>query len=493
MVLFTIYWVFQSSHSIQNTICIIGSCIFYAWWDPRFLLLVIFTAAFNYLIGNKVANENKHKKSYLAFGILVNLLILCFFKYYNFFIDSFLNLFSVQSSAYVFKIILPLGISFFTFQAISYIVDVFRGSIAPTSKFSDFFLFLIFFPQLVAGPIERAKDFIPQILARRSLKFEIFLEGCWLILWGLCKKIVIADNLAMIVDPIFSHSEEYKGAVLLLALLAFTFQIYCDFSGYTDMARGIAKLLGFELSLNFNFPYLSRSPSEFWTRWHISLSRWLKDYLYISLGGNRAGKIRTQLNLVITMVLGGLWHGAAWNYVLWGLYHGTLLVAYKNLAGLHYFAKKKLFRAKVQMPGLSIFYVGIPLNGVKNNSLLLIRGIYKYIGKQKAYVKIAQVIPFFLLTVFGWLLFRVENFEQIIYFISYIGIDGFLELGNELDKFSVLIAFLLVVELCLLRTESNSLFFPKSPVLSGLIGGVMITVILVSSVRNSTEFVYFQF
>jgi len=269
----------------------------------------------------------------LVASLSTNLGLLAFFKYYNFFVESLTGLLAtagLDATGWRLDLVLPVGISFYTFQTLSYTLDVYRGRLEPTRDPLDFALFVAFFPQLVAGPIERAKRLLPQIQRPRRIGAAAVDSALFLIAWGLWKKVVVADNLAAIVDPVFAGSADVSAAMAYLAVVAFAFQIYCDFSGYTDIARGLARLLGFELMLNFNLPYFARNPSDFWRRWHISLSTWLRDYLYISLGGNRGPSWFVYRNLMLTMVLGGLWHGASWNFVWWGVYHGAIL-------GLHRF------------------------------------------------------------------------------------------------------------------------------------------------------------
>jgi D-alanyl-lipoteichoic acid acyltransferase DltB (MBOAT superfamily) len=264
--------------------------------------------------------------------VSTNLSVLGFFKYFGFFADSFVALLGrlgMDPSPLTLHIILPVGISFYTFQTLSYTVDIYRGEIQPRTNFLDFALYLSFFPQLVAGPIERASRLLPQIEQPRKLTTSQADAGLYLVLWGYFKKLVIADNLAAIVDPGFSAPDSIKGWAVVLLLFGFSVQIYCDFSGYTDIARGIAKLLGFDLMLNFQLPYFALNPQDHWNRWHVSLSSWLRDYLYIPLGGNRKGSFQTYRNLMLTMLIGGLWHGAAWNFVFWGLFHGILLSVHR--------------------------------------------------------------------------------------------------------------------------------------------------------------------
>jgi D-alanyl-lipoteichoic acid acyltransferase DltB (MBOAT superfamily) len=290
----------------------------------------------DYWIGLKMFQQEskKKKRSWLWLSLLINLGVLSFFKYYNFFIDSFqivLNGFGFQPDFFHLEILLPVGISFYTFQTLSYTIDIYRGRLKPTNDFPQFALFVSFFPQLVAGPIERARDLLPQIAnLNKASKLQIE-SGINLIVLGLFKKVMIGDTAGRYADHIFSDVGAYPSFELLTALLLFTIQIYADFSGYSHIARGVAKLLGVELMKNFNQPYLSRNITEFWRRWHISLSSWLRDYVYISLGGNRRGKRRTYVNLMLTMLIGGLWHGASWNFVIWGGLHGIYLAIHKMI------------------------------------------------------------------------------------------------------------------------------------------------------------------
>jgi alginate O-acetyltransferase complex protein AlgI len=325
-------------HKGQNRWLLAASYFFYGSWDWRFLSLIALTTGVDYFVSHKLAAATSHhkRKRLLCFSLVVNLSVLGFFKYFNFFIGSgqaLLLALGWRVDPWMVQIVLPVGISFYTFQSLSYTVDVYRGQVKPADSLLDYALYVSFFPQLVAGPIERATHLLPQVLNPRVMSWERTREACWLVLWGLFKKVVIADNLAVIADNVFSGNYEATTLNVLVGVYAFAFQIYCDFSAYSDIARGVARLLGFDLMLNFNNPYFARNPSEFWRRWHISLSTWLRDYLYIPLGGNRNGRRRTYLNLFLTMLLGGLWHGAAWTFVAWGVYQGVLLMAHRAWVG----------------------------------------------------------------------------------------------------------------------------------------------------------------
>ncbi len=320
-------------HKWQNRMLLAASYVFYGAWNWRFLSLILISTALDYVCGMRVyrAERPARRKLFLFLSVFGNLSILGFFKYFNFFAEGLtelLNSFGFVVRPYLTDIVLPIGISFYTFQTLSYTIDIYRGKLKPTRNVVDFALFVAFFPQLVAGPIERARNLLPQISSRRTLKADWFYEGCYLIFWGLFQKMVVADNLAKLVDPIFGRLEYTAGEVLLV-MYAFSFQILCDFAGYSNIARGVARLLGFEIMVNFRLPYFATNPQDFWRRWHISLSSWLRDYVYIPLGGGRKNGITTCRNLLVTMLLGGLWHGAAWTFVFWGVYHAILLMAYR--------------------------------------------------------------------------------------------------------------------------------------------------------------------
>ncbi len=370
------------AHKWQNRMLLLASYTFYAAWDWRFLSLILFSTILDYCCGIQIseAEDKRKKKFYLSLSVIGNLSILAFFKYFNFFagnLQDLLALLGVAIEPRFMNIVLPVGISFYTFQTMSYTLDIYRGEVKPTRQYLDFSLFVAFFPQLVAGPIERAKRLLPQILNPRIIRLDNFYEGCYLIFWGLFQKVFIADNLAYLVNPVFSDAGSQNGFHVLLALYAFSFQIFCDFSGYSNIARGLAKVMGFDIMLNFNLPYFSTNPSEFWKRWHISLSTWLKDYLYIPLGGNRRGNLITARNIMVVMILGGLWHGASWNYILWGIYHGLLLILYRVCSE--------------------------KIAGQKISANLAIQRLWFFI----------RVVFFFHLVCIGWLLFRADSVDQI--------------------------------------------------------------------------------
>lgn len=330
---FAVYWILSKARQLvfQNLWLLITSYVFYGWWDYRFLALIFASTVVDYWVGIRLGNsEHKRiRKRWLWLSVAFNLGLLGFFKYYNFFVESWVEAFAslgYQLDPWTIQIILPVGISFYTFQTMSYSLDIYRNKIEPTHDFIGFAAFVSFFPQLVAGPIERASNLLPQILRQRKFSYPKAVLGCRLILWGFFKKIVIADALAPSVNEIFANYGDYSSSVLLLGAFYFTLQIYCDFSGYSDIAIGTAKLFGIDLMTNFRFPYFSRSIGEFWRRWHISLSTWFRDYVYIPLGGSRVSKSQTIRNVFIIFLVSGLWHGANWTFVFWGLLHALLFM-----------------------------------------------------------------------------------------------------------------------------------------------------------------------
>lgn len=388
---FILYWfVTNKNLKSQNLLIVIASYIFYGWWDWRFLSLILFSTVIDYSIGislSKQENQNK-RKMLLWTSILVNLGFLGYFKYYNFFLDNFITAFSffgTDINANSLNIILPVGISFYTFQTLSYTIDVYKRNLEPTKDFISFSAFVSFFPQLVAGPIERASNLLPQFYTKRHFDYSKAVNGMRQILWGLFKKIVIADNCAQYANIIFNNSSEYSGSTLVLGAIFFTFQIYGDFSGYSDIAIGTSRLFGFNLKQNFAFPYFSRDIAEFWRRWHISLSTWFRDYLYIPLGGSRGGTWNKIRNVFIIFLVSGFWHGANWTFIVWGalnaLYFLPILLTNNNRNNLDVAAKGKF------------------LPTIKEFLLMLFT---------------------FVLTVFAWIFFRADNIAHAINYVSEI-------------------------------------------------------------------------
>ncbi len=445
---------------------LIASYIFYGAWNWKFLSLIWISTLLDYTCGRKISQSRskKKKKLFLAFSVIGNLSILGFFKYFNFFsenLQELLQVFGLGTQPRFLNIILPIGISFYTFQTMSYTLDIYKKKMKPTKQFFDFALFVAFFPQLVAGPIERAKNLLPQILKPRKLKLKQFNEGAYLILWGLFLKVFIADNLARIVDPVFASSGPYNGVAVLLAVYAFAFQIFCDFAGYSNIARGLCKCMGFEIMINFNLPYFSVNPSEFWRRWHISLSSWLKDYLYIPLGGNQKGSLLTYRNLAITMLLGGLWHGAAWTFILWGAYQGALLIGHRLL-----------------QPFLN------KLPKTKNEWLQKILFLIK-------------VFVFFQFVCLGWLIFRAESLSQIVLMLKSIFcqfelVSGVGLKGMAQTLFSHLWLLLTIQIFCYRKNDLLTVL--TWPLWARAFIYILIYISLVSfGATGGNEFIYFQF
>ncbi|MGM5471339.1 MBOAT family O-acyltransferase [Flavobacteriaceae bacterium LMO-SS05] len=402
-IVFILYWfVTNSNLKSQNFLIVTASYLFYGWWDWRFLSLIVFSTIVDYIVGRKLRiEENQAKRKILLWAsILVNLGFLGFFKYYNFFLDNFITAFSFFGTgikANSLNIILPVGISFYTFQTLSYTIDVYKRKLEPTKNFIAFSAFVSFFPQLVAGPIERATHLLPQFYKKRTFDYSKAVDGMRQILWGLFKKIVIADNCAEFANQIFNNSTDLNGSTLVLGALFFTFQIYGDFSGYSDIAIGTSRLFGFDLMQNFNFPYFSRDIAEFWRRWHISLSTWFRDYLYIPLGGSRGGTWMKVRNIFIIFIVSGFWHGANWTFIIWGalnaIYFLPLLLTKSNRNHLDTVGQGKLFPS------------------IKELSFMLLT---------------------FGLTVLAWIFFRAENIGHAFSYISKIlSISVF-----EIPKFS---------------------------------------------------------
>ena len=330
---YILYWFVFKKHRLW--VLLLSGCVFYGCWDWRFLILLFFTSGVDFFAAKKIHVEQDPRKAkrWLVLSVIINLTVLGFFKYYNFFAASFvelLSLFHLHPSYTTLHVILPVGISFYTFQSIAYVTDVYRRKVEPEYSALHYFAFICFFPQMVAGPIERAKKLLPQFHKEKTLHRNYFESGINLILYGFFQKIVIADNLALMVDDIHNNVGGYSSGILALGIFAFAIQIYADFCGYSNIARGCAQLLGFKLVKNFYFPYFSTSLKQFWERWHISLSTWFRDYVYIPLGGSRASKSKRNVNLLITFLVSGLWHGANFTFILWGFFHGLALIIEKG-------------------------------------------------------------------------------------------------------------------------------------------------------------------
>jgi len=511
---FPTYWLLRKRLRLQNILLLVSSYIFYGWWDERFLILIAISTALDYICGfgaggDRVSRKDmgktlgfvlaiggtlwlvdnqenmyvlvaslayatllpaavnlldrlqgeQRRKAYVALSVITNLGILGFFKYADFFADSMadlLQLVGVEANFTLLNIVLPVGISFYTFQTMSYTIDIYRRQMKPTHLFLEHATFVAFFPQLVAGPIERGRNLIPQFLVRREFSLDALKSGSLLFLWGLYKKIVIADNLAPISDAVFSNPEAYSAGGVLVGILAFTFQIYCDFSGYTDMARGAARCLGFELMLNFNIPYASRTPSEFWRRWHISLSSWLRDYLYIPLGGNKGSGLFTYRNLFLTMLLGGLWHGASWTFIFWGAFHGIILVIYRMLN-----IERRLYELRT------------------SRALFIFSSLFSW-------------AVMFILTMIGWVFFRAQSMEDVGLIYQQVLFEGGFQSSYWQDLFFYITPLILVQIYQLVSRELEFLYHARPLVRLNLILFLVMSILLFGA-ETGAEFIYFDF
>ena len=460
-IVFVLYWfVFNKNIKHQNLLILVSSYFFYGWWDYRFLSLIILSTIVDYVIGLNISNQSSknNQKILLWCSVLFNLGVLGFFKYYNFFIESWIDLFSSIgyeiNSVWTLNIILPVGISFYTFQTMSYTIDIFKGKLNPTKDFVSFAAFVSFFPQLVAGPIERATNLLPQILNKREFKYEQGVQGLKLIFWGLFKKVVIADTLAPVVNDIFENYQDFGGVTLWLGAIYFAFQIYCDFSGYSDIAIGTSKLFGFEVMSNFKFPYFSRNIGEFWRRWHISLSTWFRDYLYIPLGGSKKGKRISLINIFIIFLVSGFWHGANWTFIVWGLFHSIL------------FIPSFIFKTNRK-------YVS---SIIAENSLM---------PSPKEFIQVGTT---FILVTIGWVFFRSETIGDSFNYIINMT-QNFQIPKLNFAKYLVFIFVLLITDWYFRKDERlekgkiNIIFF-------GIVAVYLVSKIIMSA---NTEFIYFEF
>lgn len=464
-IVFGLYWFVFKSLKVQNLFVVLSSYIFYGWWDYRFLFLIALTTLLSYISGigiKKCTGGGKINVAKLlaASNIIVNLIILGIFKYYNFFVDSLAYLLSfcgIQANITSLQLILPVGISFYTFQALSYTIDVYRKKIEATHDITAFFAYISFFPQLVAGPIERATNLLPQFYVKRHFDYNVAVDGMKQILWGLFKKMVIADNCADLVDKVWGDYSTYNSLTLIIVSVLFAFQIYGDFSGYSDIAIGTAKLFGIRLRMNFNLPYFSRNVAEFWKRWHISLNTWFVDYVYIPLGGSRNGKYKTIRNTFVIFLLSGLWHGANWTYVTWGAYHAMLFVPLLAFNGRRRFD-----------------------DVVANDRIL------------PNMRDLLQMAFTFLLVVFGWIIFRADNMSVFADFIHHIFLNiksGEIEIGSKTWLF---IVFMVIIE-WINRRESHAFarLFTNKPLRWGCY--LLIALLCLTKSGHQVQFIYFQF
>ncbi|MBM74541.1 MAG: membrane-bound O-acyltransferase family protein [Proteobacteria bacterium] len=456
-IVFVLYWLLNK-RKWQNLLLIVSSAIFYGWVHPWFLILLYGSAVLDYQMGLLMRSDPDNKKRYLILSLIGNLGMLGYFKYANFFMDNVIFVFEsmgIHTDWTSLNIILPVGISFFTFQTMSYSIDIYRGSLEPRKQFVDYLVFISFFPQLVAGPVERASTLLPQMEKERRLSWEQFRSGLSLALWGAFKKVCIADTIALYVNRIF-ELQEPSGAMIWAATLGFTIQILTDFAGYTDIARGTARILGFELMENFKNPYIAKNPSDFWRRWHVSFSTWIRDYLYIPFGGSRGTFSNTTKATFGAMLLSGLWHGASWTFVLWGAYHAAILTGYR----------------------------------------LVTKRIPKEIRKSTWGAPFAVSIMFGF-TVVGWLIFRETNIGQLLHYFTLNPFEGssdqFLVAGIMFAMCltcSIPLVLALTVEKLLLPRVKDSIWF--QPMMTTFWGLCILSIMIMHRPTNN-DFIYFQF
>jgi len=470
-IFFFLYWyVTNKNLQLQNFLIVVASYIFYGWWDWRFLFLIFFSSITDYIIGKglQITEKEKYRKTLLWISIITNIGFLGFFKYYNFFVDSFVTAFSFfgkSISINSLNIILPVGISFYTFQTLSYTIDVYKRKLEPAKDIISFLAFVSFFPQLVAGPIERATNLLPQFYKKRVFEYDKAVDGMQQMLWGLFKKVVIADNCAEYANTIFNNYTDFSGSTLVLGAIFFTFQIYCDFSGYSDMAIGMSRLFGFNLMKNFAFPYFSRDIAEFWRRWHISLSTWFRDYLYIPLGGSKGSLSKIVRNTFIIFLVSGFWHGANWTFIIWGflnaLYFLPLLLIKRNRKNLDIVAENRVLPSIREL--LSMFAT-------------------------------------FSLTVFAWIFFRAESVSQAFSYIDRIFTKDLLRLPLIMGegRKELLVIFLVIIfviiewigrrnEYAIEKLFTNQRRWVRWGFYYLIIG------IIISMLGKQQEFIYFQF
>ena len=465
-IVFMGYWLVFKRLRLQNIFVVLCSYVFYGWWDWRFLILIAFTTFCSYASGillEKKEGDRRAQRWISAVNITLNLLILCVFKYFNFFSENLNNLFrwwGIELDWVTLDILLPVGISFYTFQALSYTIDIYRHKMQPTHDVVAFFAFISFFPQLVAGPIERATNLLPQFLKSRIFDYGQAVDGMQQILWGLFKKMVVADNCSRIVDIVFDNYQQMGSWQLLAGAIFFTFQIYGDFSGYSDIAIGTARLFGINLMKNFNFPYLSRDIAEFWRRWHISLTTWFRDYIYIPLGGSREGKLKSVRNTFIIFVVSGFWHGANWTFIIWGLFHALLFLP------LLLTSNNRKHRGNIA--------AGHWLPSVK---------------------ELIQMVMTFFLVAIGWILFRAENTDQAFGYIRRLfSMEPSIEdMPSHVVEVSIYILVLWIVE-WLQRNKEYGLqiqHLKNKPLRIMIYTFVMLFIEM--TMGESSEFIYFQF
>ena len=457
---FILYWfVFNKNLKDQNLLILVSSYVFYGWWDYRFLSLIFLSTVVDYIIGLNIPKQDSEKKQKLLLwcSVLFNLSMLGVFKYFNFFINSWIDLFNYLgyeiNSIWALNVILPIGISFYTFQTMSYTIDIYRKKLEPTKDFISFASFVSFFPQLVAGPIERASNLLPQILKKREFQYEQGIQGFRLIIWGMFKKVVLADSLAPIVDDTFSNYQDFGGGTLWLGAIYFGLQIYCDFSGYSDIAIGTSKLFGFELMSNFKFPYFSRNIGEFWRRWHISLSTWFRDYLYIPLGGSKKGKLKSIRNIFVIFLVSGFWHGANWTFIVWGVFH-------------------------------SILFLPSFLFNTNRNYTYSIIGESSFFPTPK---ELLQVGATFLLVTIGWVFFRSESIDNSFKFLNQMFSD--FTFKSEFEWLNIYMLSFLIIEYLIRKNERLKVKYFNY---DWIVFSILIIFIL-DKFGAISNFIYFQF
>lgn len=469
-IVFVLYWFGGKSKKWQNLFLVISSYYFYGYWDWRFTILIFLTSIFSFASGlliSKYEKEKLKRNFFASVNIILNLSILAVFKYFNFFTENivlFLNKIGFYIDNFTVSIILPVGISFYTFQALSYTIDVYNHKIESTKDFVGFLAYICFFPQLVAGPIERATNLLPQFQGKRFFNYRDAVDGMRQMLWGFFKKIVIADNCAFIVNTYWDNYQHLNGLTLLVIGILFSLQIYSDFSGYSDIAIGCAKLFGIKLKRNFNYPYFSKSIPEFWRRWHISLMTWFRDYLYIPLGGSRCGKWKTIKNVFIVWALSGLWHGANWTFVAWGLFHAIILSIYISLN-----INTKVNQYDVEKPIWSYIKNGI------------------------------QILVTFFLTTIGWIIFRSNNISEAFSFITRMFTTYSFENNLECGKgiYYLFIGFVMLATEWVQRDKNHALqlnekhLFKYQPMRWSIYIFIVLTIVFFQG--NSQTFLYFQF
>ncbi len=470
-IVFTLYWfIFYKRIQIQNLFILASSYIFYGLWDWRFLFLILASTVVDFFVGQAIysSDSNRSRKIWLWVSVIFNVSLLGFFKYYNFFVDSwvdFLSVFGYQlKSTWTLQIILPVGISFYTFQTMSYSLDIYYRRLTPTKNFISFATFVSFFPQLVAGPIERASNLLSQITSKRVFNYIQCTDGLKLILWGLFKKVVIADAIAPIVDDIFMNYTDYSASTLILGVSLFSFQVYGDFSGYSDIAIGTAKLFGIELMSNFKFPTFSRNVAEYWQRWHVSLSTWFRHYVYIPLGGSRVSKLKSVRNIIIIFLVSGFWHGANWTFIMWGAIHAVLYIP-------------------VFLMGRNRIYMN---NVVAEHSLL------------PSFKEILQILLTFFLVTFSRVFFRSQSITDAFGFLEQIYSNFSFEtyqhpLGYRMIDYFVLLGVFILYEFRIRRDERAPFKFKSKTVRFVAYTLVILGMLLFFDDNIDRSFIYFQF